>query len=62
MGGGPTDAVGSFALAYNSLAGGVAAAMVAFFGFELAIVSGVPYASEIHPHARARFFAWMVGG
>jgi predicted MFS family arabinose efflux permease len=51
---------GSFALAYNSLAGGVAAAMVAFFGFELAIVSGVPYASEIHPHARARFLAWMV--
>jgi predicted MFS family arabinose efflux permease len=34
--------------------------MVAYFGSELAIVSGIPYASEIHPHARARFLAWMV--
>ncbi|MDX2344226.1 MAG: MFS transporter [Acidimicrobiia bacterium] len=52
----------AFAVASASLAGGVAAAMLAYFGFELAIVSGVPYASEIHPHARARFLAWMVVG
>jgi predicted MFS family arabinose efflux permease len=51
-----------FAAVHGSLIGGVAAAMIAYFGFELAIVSGVPYASEIHPHARARFLAWMVVG
>jgi len=51
-----------FAVVHGSLVGGVAAAMVAYFGFELAIVSGVPYASEMHPHARARFLAWMVVG
>ena len=51
-----------FAAVNNTLVGGVAAVMVAYFGFELAIVSGVPYASEIHPHARARFLAWMVVG
>jgi predicted MFS family arabinose efflux permease len=38
------------------------AVMLTYFGVELAIVSGVPYASEIHPHARARFLAWMVVG
>jgi len=53
---------GLFAVANGSLVGGVAAAMVAFAGFELAIVSGIPYASEIHPHARARFLSWMVVG
>ena len=53
---------GLFALAHGSLVLGVGAAMMAYFGFELAIVSGVPYASEIHPHARARFLAWMVVG
>jgi len=50
----------AFAVTFESLVPGVAAAMVAYFGFELAIVSGIPYASEIHPHARARFLAWMV--
>lgn len=58
-------AAGGFALfasVHGSLIGGVGAAMIAYFGFELAIVSGVPYASEIHPHARARFLAWMVVG
>ena len=53
---------GMFALAHGTLAMGVAAAMVAYFGFEMAIVSGVPYATEIHPHARARFLSWMVVG
>ncbi len=53
---------GLFALVNGSLVGGVTAAMVAYFGFELAIVSGVPYATEIHPHARARFLSWMVVG
>ncbi len=53
---------GMFAFAQTSLALGVGAAMVAYFGFELAIVSGVPYATEIHPHARARFLSWMVVG
>ncbi len=52
----------AFGLVERSLVLGVAATMVAYFGFELAIVSGVPYASEIHPHARARFLAWMVVG
>lgn len=51
-----------FAFTHATLVSGVAAAMIAYFGFELAIVSGVPYASEIHPHARARFLAWMVVG
>ena len=51
-----------FAVLKGSLAMGVMSAMVAYFGFELAIVSGIPYASEIHPHARARFLAWMVVG
>ena len=51
-----------FAAGHGSLVAGAAAAMVAYFGFELAIVSGIPYASEIHPHARARFLAWMVVG
>jgi predicted MFS family arabinose efflux permease len=51
-----------FAVLKGSLVMGVLSAMVAYFGFELAIVSGIPYASEIHPHARARFLAWMVVG
>lgn len=53
---------GLFALTHNTMAGGVAATMVAYFGFELAIVSGIPYASEIHPHARARFLSWLIVG
>ncbi|MCP3997314.1 MAG: MFS transporter [bacterium] len=53
---------GLLALFHQSLVAGTGAVMLAFFGFELAIVSGVPYASEIHPHARARFLAWMVVG
>ncbi|MDJ0663283.1 MAG: MFS transporter [Acidimicrobiia bacterium] len=51
-----------FAVTNGSLVGGVAAVMIAYFGFEFAIVSGVPYATEIHPHARARFLSWMVVG
>lgn len=51
-----------FALLDNSLVGGIVATMVAYFGFELTIVSSIPYASEIHPHARARFLAWLVVG
>jgi len=51
-----------FAVVSLSLVGGVAAIMVAYFGFEFAIVSGIPYASEIHPHARARFLSWLVVG
>lgn len=52
----------AFAVTGGSLVGGVAPVMLAYFGFELAIVSSIPYASEIHPHARARFLAWMVVG
>jgi predicted MFS family arabinose efflux permease len=52
----------AIALVRESLVAGVAATMVAYFGFELAIVSSIPYASEIHPHARARFLAWLVVG
>jgi predicted MFS family arabinose efflux permease len=51
-----------FAVGNTSLAGGVAPVMLAYFGFEVAIVSSIPYASEIHPHARARFLAWLVVG
>ncbi len=51
-----------FAVTNGSLVPGVIAVMVAYFGFELAIVSGIPYASEIHPHARARFLSWLVVG
>ena len=51
-----------FALVHGSLLFGVIATMVAYFGFELAIVSGIPYASEIHPHARARFLSWLIVG
>ena len=51
-----------FAVSNGSLVGGVAAVMIAYFGFEFAIVSGVPYATESHPHARARFLSWMVVG
>jgi predicted MFS family arabinose efflux permease len=53
---------GGFSFLHDSLVAGVGATMVAYFGFELAIVSGIPYASEIHPHARARFLAWLVVG
>ncbi|MCP4965170.1 MAG: MFS transporter [bacterium] len=53
---------GIFAASSGSLAGGVAPIMLAYFGFELAIVSSIPYASEIHPHARARFLSWLVVG
>lgn len=49
-----------FAGVSRSLVPGTAAVMVAYFGFEVAIVAGIPYASEIHPHAKARFLALMV--
>jgi len=49
-----------FAIVNRSLLPGTIGVMIAYFGFELAIVSGIPYASEIHPHARARFLALMV--
>lgn len=49
-----------FAVVETSLVLGMGAVMIAYFGFELAIVSGIPYATELHPHARARFLAWLV--
>ncbi len=43
--------------AAGSLAGGLALLAVAFFGFELTIVSSIPLATELVPGARARFLA-----
>jgi predicted MFS family arabinose efflux permease len=34
--------------------------VVAFFGFEFAIVSALPLATEVAPEARARFLALLV--
>ncbi len=56
------SAVGFAAMAVfeSRLVPGIGAMMVAFFGFELAIVSSIPLASEVRPQARARFLAWMI--
>jgi predicted MFS family arabinose efflux permease len=42
------------------LAPGLAALVVAFFGFEFAIVSALPLATEVAPGARARFLSLLV--
>lgn len=39
----------------GSLAGGLAAAALAFLGFEITIVSALPFASEVQPLARSRY-------
>jgi predicted MFS family arabinose efflux permease len=44
----------------GGLGPGLAALVVAFFGFEFAIVSALPLATEIAPGARARFLALLV--
>jgi predicted MFS family arabinose efflux permease len=44
----------------GSLATGLAALVVAFFGFEFAIVSALPLATEVAPDARARFLSLLV--
>jgi predicted MFS family arabinose efflux permease len=44
----------------GSLATGLAALVVAFFGFEFAIVSALPLATEVAPGARARFLSLLV--
>jgi predicted MFS family arabinose efflux permease len=44
----------------RSLGPGLAALVVAFFGFEFAIVSALPLATEVAPDARARFLALLV--
>jgi predicted MFS family arabinose efflux permease len=48
------------AIFHRSLGWGIAAAMVAFFGFEVTIVGAIPLATELRPGARARFLSWMV--
>lgn len=44
----------------GSLAPGLAALVVAFFGFEFAIVSALPLATEVAPRARAQFLSLLV--
>lgn len=46
--------------ASGSLGGGLAVMVVAFFGFEFAIVSALPLATEVAPAGRARFLALLV--
>ncbi|HUU61255.1 MAG TPA: MFS transporter [Acidimicrobiia bacterium] len=46
--------------ASQSLASGMAALVLAFFGFEFAIVSALPLATEVAPAARTRFLALVV--
>ena len=46
--------------ASGSLGGGLAVMVVAFFGFEFAIVSALPLATEVAPEGRARFLALLV--
>jgi len=48
------------AVTHSSLRAGLASTMLAYLGFEFTIVSAIPFASEIRPRSRARFFAWMV--
>src|SRR4030042_1955968 len=55
--------IASFAVlgpASGSLATGMAALVLAFFGFEFAIVSALPLATEVAPDARTRFLALVV--
>lgn len=44
----------------GSLLPGLAALVVAFFGFEFAMVSALPLATEVAPAARARFLSLLV--
>ncbi|MBN2114703.1 MAG: MFS transporter [Acidimicrobiia bacterium] len=46
--------------ALGSLGGGLAVMVLAFFGFEFAIVSALPLATEVAPEARTRFLALLV--
>jgi predicted MFS family arabinose efflux permease len=46
--------------ASGSLASGLSVMVAAFFGFEFAIVSALPLATEVAPEARARFLALLV--
>ena len=43
----------------ESLAGGLAAAALAFLGFEITIVSALPFASEVQPAARSRYLGYI---
>jgi predicted MFS family arabinose efflux permease len=43
----------------GSLAGGLAAAALAFLGFEITIVSAFPFASEVQPGARSRYLGFI---
>jgi len=55
--------IAAFALlgpASGSLASGMAALVLAFFGFEFAMVSALPLATEVAPDARTRFLALVV--
>ena len=55
-------AIGFLALAVfrSNLPLGMAATMVAYLGFEIAIVSAIPLATHLRPRARARFLSWVV--
>lgn len=46
--------------AQNTMGIGLAVLGLALFGFEFTIVSSIPLASELMPHSRARYLAWMV--
>jgi len=46
--------------ASGSLGGGLAVMVLAFLGFEFAIVSALPLATEVAPEARTRFLALLV--
>lgn len=43
----------------GSVAGGLAAAALAFLGFEITIVSALPFASEMQPAARSRYLGYI---
>lgn len=45
----------SIGLFGSSIAGGLAATAIAFIGFEITIVSALPFASEVQPGARSRY-------
>jgi len=46
--------------ASGSLSAGLSVMVLAFFGFEFAVVSALPLATEVAPEARARFLALLV--
>lgn len=47
------------AVAGSTLPGALAAAALAFFGFEVTIVSALPFASEVLPSARSRYLGFI---